>query len=347
MRLALCSALLSLVLAGAAQAQSTVFTYQGRLKNGPALASGPHDLRFSLFNSQSGGTQLGSTRCLDNVTVEQGLFTVQIDFGQQFTTSSQRFIEVEVRADGGLDCSNASGFTVLGPRQLITATPIALHAKSANALSSPSGSLPGAVTLDDSGNVGIGTVVPSGPVHVRNADPFLILQDTSTASSQVGFISLRDNGNTERGWMGYGLAGDPDLSIVNARTAGDIMLNPFSGKVKVVGDLQFGPTSQFSAVGGSANLRIVRGTVNSAGGAIAGEGFTSVRAGAGDYTITFSTPFTVRPTVTATCEWVSGQTARMATTDVVTASTMNIVIVLPASNTLADAEFNFIAIGPR
>jgi hypothetical protein len=34
----------------AAVAQPTAFTYQGRLKNGAALASGSHDFRFTLFN---------------------------------------------------------------------------------------------------------------------------------------------------------------------------------------------------------------------------------------------------------------------------------------------------------
>src|SRR5258708_4250760 len=82
----------------------SAIVYQGRLKNGGSPASGFYDLRFSLYDASAGGTQVGPTVCADNVTISEGLFTVSLDFGLQFA-GQQRFLQVEVRADSGLNCS--------------------------------------------------------------------------------------------------------------------------------------------------------------------------------------------------------------------------------------------------
>src|SRR5437667_9036949 len=94
MKTRLLSILACLVLAGNAAAQSTAFTYQGRLKNGAQLASGLHDLQFRLFDAVAGGSQVGPTQCVDNLLVSEGLFTTTLDFGQQYATPSPRFLEV-------------------------------------------------------------------------------------------------------------------------------------------------------------------------------------------------------------------------------------------------------------
>lgn len=65
-----------------AHAQGTTFTYQVNLANGGTPGNGLHDFRFRLFDAASDGTQLGTTVCIDNVTVLDGVFTVEIDFGQ-------------------------------------------------------------------------------------------------------------------------------------------------------------------------------------------------------------------------------------------------------------------------
>jgi len=110
-----------------AQPLGTGFTYQGELRVDGELTSAVHDLRFRLYDALLNGVQVGSTLCADNVTVTEGTFTVHLDFGQQFA-GQQRFVEVEARADAGQDCSDISGFTVLAPRQPLTAAPNALYA---------------------------------------------------------------------------------------------------------------------------------------------------------------------------------------------------------------------------
>lgn len=122
----LCGALAVLPLPALADDPLTsAFTYQGQLKNAGNPAGGLHDLRFRLYDALEGGAQVGATFCADDVSVTDGLFNVSLDFGAEFA-GDQRFLEVEVRADTGLDCTDPTGFATLAPRQALTATPYAL-----------------------------------------------------------------------------------------------------------------------------------------------------------------------------------------------------------------------------
>ena len=50
-------ALVLLLAASAARAQTTTFTYQGKLTDGGTPANGSYDLQFTLWDAVSGGTQ--------------------------------------------------------------------------------------------------------------------------------------------------------------------------------------------------------------------------------------------------------------------------------------------------
>lgn len=113
-----------------AQPLGTSFTYQGELRSAGVPAAGLHDLRFRLYDAATGGTQIGAMLCSDNVTLNEGRFTAVLDFGAQFA-GQQRFLEIEVRQDTGLACANPAGFTILGPRVALTATPNAAFALNA------------------------------------------------------------------------------------------------------------------------------------------------------------------------------------------------------------------------
>ena len=230
LRIAACLAVVGpMSLATLAHAQSTAFTYQGLLNDGATAASGLHDIRFRLFDAASGGTQIGTTLCLNNVSVTDGLFTASLDFGQQFATTTARFLEIEVRRDTGLSCTNTTGYTVLASRQPLTATPLANHAKSAFTLDAADGSPANAVFVDNAGKVGVGTTTPTHSMHIATVGPTIALQDTAAASQQAGYVSYRDNANIERAWVGYGTAGSTDFSIINARPGGDIVLQTLGG----------------------------------------------------------------------------------------------------------------------
>jgi hypothetical protein len=120
-------ALVALHSPASAQPLTTAFTYQGELRTSGSPATGVHDMRFRLYDAPTGGNQVGLAICLDNIPIAAGRFTAALDFGNQFT-GQQRFLEIDVRADAGLDCTNSAGFTTLSPRQPITAAPHAAFA---------------------------------------------------------------------------------------------------------------------------------------------------------------------------------------------------------------------------
>lgn len=356
-----------LILVLPALGQGTTFTYQGRLEDAGAPANGQYGLRFRLFDAATGGTQVGSTLCFDSVHVVDGLFEVRLNFGQQFVTNGERHLDIQVRAEIGQPCTDDFGYVLLLPRQQITAAPFANSALFANqassafTLSAADGSPSNVVFVDNNGKVGVGTLTPTHSIHIANPEPTLALQDTDSTSQQVGYLSYRDSTNAERGWIGYGSAGDPDLSIINARTGGDIVLNTFGGgkigigtsaptvTLDVRGDIRFGTSGQFRAVGaGEENLRIIRGTISQSGGILRGGGFTVQRIDEGKFTVTFNTPFAAIPTVTATAlrgieAWVvSIDNTIPISTQQVTLVTYSIFI-----GDFADGQFDFIAIGPR
>ena len=124
---------------GLAQPLSTGFTYQGAISQAGQAASGVFDLRFRLYDSPVGGSQFGPTFCVDNVTVQNGSFAVSLDFGSQFAGQT-RYLEIELRPDTGLNCGNPAGFTVLSPRQELSASPNAAFSLNAGSLGGQPGS---------------------------------------------------------------------------------------------------------------------------------------------------------------------------------------------------------------
>ena len=102
-----------LLLAGVnlTSAQTTEFTYQGRLLDASTPANGTYDLEFKLYDVVIGGTAIGTQTRLA-VPVSGGIFTVQLDFGGSAAfPGADRFLEIEVRTAGG------GAFTTLSPRQ--------------------------------------------------------------------------------------------------------------------------------------------------------------------------------------------------------------------------------------
>lgn len=354
-----------------ASGQSTQFTYQGDLKSNGTAASGLHDFRFRLFDAASGGAAIGNQLCVDNVTVTDGKFTTTIDFGSAFATTAGRFLEIEVRRDTGLGCGNASGFVTLTPRQPITPAPRATAASVANALGSPNGTTPNAVIVDNNANIGIGTSTPGHSVTIAKPAPTLALQDSdstgATGGQQVGYLSYRDSANVERGWVGYGTAGSPVFSVVNARQSGHIALLTFNGgnvgigttapaaTLDVRGDIRLGSSGQLEAVAGEERLRTIRGSVNWNGAILRGRGFTSTRVNEGDYLITFTTPFSDVPTVTANVDDVTDSITLfhyyVAGVFATTTNSVRIRVRGHSSSTFPngriDQPFHFIVVGPR
>jgi hypothetical protein len=72
---------IALCAAQAVQAQTTLFTHQGKLEFDGVPANGQFDFQFKLFDALSGGTQQGSTIEQLNLTVSNGDYKVNLAFG--------------------------------------------------------------------------------------------------------------------------------------------------------------------------------------------------------------------------------------------------------------------------
>lgn len=120
------AAVLSLIgtahLAAFAAPLGTAFTYQGRLQDANSPAQGAYDFQFRLFNAESGGTQVGSSVLVNDLVVQAGLFTTTLDFGTSVFTGEALWLDIGVRPG-----SSSGAYTLLVPRQALTAAPFALY----------------------------------------------------------------------------------------------------------------------------------------------------------------------------------------------------------------------------
>jgi len=119
-----------------AAAQSTAFTYQGRLFIGDVPANGLYDLQFTNYDAATLGNALGGFNT-NALAVTNGLFTVTLNFGAVFD-GTPRWLEISERTNG------TGAFATLAPRQLLAAAPYATYAASA-------GSVPGLTIVQNGG----------------------------------------------------------------------------------------------------------------------------------------------------------------------------------------------------
>jgi hypothetical protein len=120
-----------------AAGQGTAFTYQGQLQSEGAPANGSFDLTFSLFDVSMNGTAVAGPITNSAVAVNNGLFTLPLDFGAGVFNGTTYWLQIGVRTNGG------GSFSILSPRQELTPTPYAIYAEGASA-SGLSGTIPAA-----------------------------------------------------------------------------------------------------------------------------------------------------------------------------------------------------------
>lgn len=154
-----------LLIALPAMAETTI-TYQGQLQDGGQPFNGAVDMSFALHEHETEDQPIDPTIALSQVAVNDGLFTVELDFGAVFT-GQPLWLEANV------------GGTPLAPRQRITAVPMALNVPAG------AGSNWQRVNDDiyfDGGNVGIGVSEPLAPLDIFNDE----LRDPEVSTGIVG-----------------------------------------------------------------------------------------------------------------------------------------------------------------
>ncbi|HEY6119504.1 MAG TPA: hypothetical protein VIV66_06060, partial [Pyrinomonadaceae bacterium] len=202
---------------GAAQAQTTAFTYQGRLTDNGAAANGNYDLQFTLWDALSGGTQqpqpAPTTVKRASVPVANGVFSVLLDFGVSAFPGADRFLEVGVRPASN---NPNDPFTILAPRQQISSAPYALRTLSATA-------------ADSLSNACVACVQDS---QINSVSGSKITGTIPTASVPPDSASYIQNGSTQQTNSNFNISGDGviggDLTVtgrINANISGNFIQN--------------------------------------------------------------------------------------------------------------------------
>ena len=213
----------------------TAFTYQGQLQTSNGPAHGLYNFTFALYNASSGGTQTGSTVQTNGVSVTNGLFTVVIDFGSVFSSSTAFWLQIGVETNG------AASFSALSPRQGLTPVPYANTAENLNGTllaSQLTGTLPGgllsgiygnSVTLNNPADVFDGNGAGLTDVNALTLDGlgaanFWQLTGNAGTTAGTDFVGTTDNQPLE-----LHVDGQRALRLVPDTTSGFVSPNVIGG----------------------------------------------------------------------------------------------------------------------
>jgi len=235
----------------------TSFTYQGRLTDSGSPANGEYDFEFQLYDADSGGGQVGSTVSLEDVTVSNGLFSVDLDFGDVFKGAA-RWLQVGVRPG-----ASSGAFTTLSPLQALTAAPYALSLR------------PGADIIS--------SIAGDGVLYARNAsavDESTGFYGHASAASGMTYGVYGESASTSgTGVYGQASAASGYTSGVYGQSASTTGMGVY-GKASAASGLTFGVYGKSASTNGMG----VYGEADAASGGtygVRGESFST--AGIGVY----------------------------------------------------------------
>ena len=213
----------------------TVFTYQGQLKNAGSPANGSFNMVFELFDVPTGGVAL-NTQFFPGTTVTNGLFTVQLDFGNLYD-GNQRWLDITVNG------------TTLTPRQELTAAPYALF-------SAGPWTKDGANLYYNNGNVGIGTSSPTSKLVVTGSANAALIN--GIASSGTGVYGASSGPGNDPGTGVQGSSSDPNgtgvYGFANSSTGQNIGVYGRTASAQGYAGYFFGANNYFSGNVGIGTL---------------------------------------------------------------------------------------------
>jgi hypothetical protein len=212
------------------------FTYQAVVRKDGLPVTATCFFRYGLWDSSSGGVQLGVTGTVGIVPVVNGLVTLRLNsqgtaFGPDPFKGEQRYLAMEVR------CGGESSFTPLTPRQALTPTPYALalpglHTEPNN--TSPNiigGAFENAVTAGV-----VGATISGGGSS----------GDANRVTDNYGTVA---GGNFNRAGNSAGLLDDAELATVGGGES-----NNASGRLSTVaGGQDSNASGDYSFVGGGGD----------------------------------------------------------------------------------------------
>jgi hypothetical protein len=191
----------------AVHAQTTEFTYQGRLTDSSVAANGQYDFQFKLFDATTAGTQQGSTQTITGVQVTNGIFTVVLNFGSTaFSAGLDRWLEISVKKP------TDTSYSVLSPRQKITSAPYSVRsllADTANSATIATNAI-NATTANNSLNLG----GQPASAYVLTSDTMTFIRNQTTQQASSNFnISGMGKANTFDATTQYNIGGSRVLGV--------------------------------------------------------------------------------------------------------------------------------------
>jgi hypothetical protein len=274
--------------------QGTAFTYQGRLNVGPNPANGLYDLQFGLFDAITNGTQQGVYITNSATTVSNGLFTVSLDFSNQFPGAA-RWLEISVRTNGN------GAFATLAQRQALTSTPYSIQsANAASANSVAAGNITGTLTpvqlpsgIVTNGASGVsisGTFTGNGSGLTHLDASQLISIGNTTGGSNNFFVGPSGNfitggvGNTAYGAGAFAVNVGGSYNIALGYLAG---AGTFTGSSNIdIGNLGLNTDSNIIRIGDSQAQAYIAGVIHGNGSGLTNldaSKLTSIGLGLGNF----------------------------------------------------------------
>ncbi len=239
-----------LMLGWTATAQSTAFTYQGRLNDGSAPANGSYDLSFAAYDASASGNLISPIVTNSAVAVSNGVFTTTVDFGGGIFTGVDLWLEISISTNG------ADAFSTIAPSQMFTPVPYALFAQTAGTANTANTVASSAVSVPQLNTAG---GPASGQVLGYNGSQ-LVWQDPVIGGSSGGW-SLTGNLGTAPGVNFLGTLDSQPLELVVGGVRGLRLEPTASSYPNVIG-------------GGPSNL-----ASNGVTGAVVGGGINNVAGG--------------------------------------------------------------------
>ncbi len=255
--------------ASGTHAQSTAFTYQGRLALSDSAVNGLYDLRVTIYDALTNGNALAGPLTNVAVLVTNGLFTATLDFGAAAFPGANRWLDIGVRTNGSV-----TAFTALVPRLRITAAPYAIQAASA---ANFSGTLPAA-----NGGSGQSSYAPGDMLYASAANTLARLAVGSTgqvlavSGSAPAWKPANAHDHIGQAWSG---AVATDALYVGNTSAAD-GASALTGVASAAASLNYGVFGQTSSTNGTGMQGLAIAVTGSAVG-VAGESDST--AGIGVY----------------------------------------------------------------
>lgn len=244
-------------------AQNTAFTYQGKLSVAAGqLGNGVYQMHFRLFETEAGGNSVAPVRNA-TVTVADGFFTVNLDFGAApFQNGAPKYLEISI------------GNVTLSPRQRIGSLPSAIRADGLTDACNPCVTNGQIVSLDGSK---ISGAVPNATNAANAAQLGGVAANNYAQANSTAFVRNQNGQQT----ASFNITGTGKANLFDAAAhfsiGGNRVLsaggasNVFAGIG--AGSLNAGENNSFFGANAGANNS--SGTFNSFFGADAGVGNTT------------------------------------------------------------------------